>query len=60
MDRRVEDFVKGLNQLCKDTGFDIFSHDFSEPILSSFEGNTYVLLMNGNSEDEKYSACKSK
>lgn len=45
-DKRVQDFLAGVNQLCKDTGLKISSFDWSEAMLETPEGKLFFFCGN--------------
>lgn len=45
-DKRVQDFLAGVNQLCKDTGLRVSSFDLSEAMIETPEGKLFLLCGN--------------
>lgn len=56
MRKEILDYVRGLNQLTKDTGVIVHSFDFSEPILA-LEGNLYTIEWNKKKEEYTCIPC---
>ena len=52
--KSILDYAKGVSQLKKDTGIDLLSFDWSEPMLETENGCVYFLLW--DKENEEYLA----
>jgi len=50
--KNILDYAKGVSQLKKDTGIDLLSFDWSEPMLETENGCVYFLLW--DKENEEY------
>ena len=50
-DQRVIDFVRGINQLNKDTGLSVLSSDYREAMLKTPEGKLYFVCKDVGEEN---------
>jgi len=49
--KSILDYAKGVSQLKKDTGIDLLSFDWSEPMLETENGCVYFLTWNKEKEE---------
>jgi len=58
--KSILDYAKGVSQLKKDTGIDLLSFDWSEPMLETETENGCIYFLTWDKEKEEYTGSQEQ